>query len=161
LNEVGDVWVRTGAGIDIEHFLSEVVRKLLSENLGSISSPKNARPVLLACVENELHSLALLALAAVLAEAKIECIFLGARTPQSALNELIIKSAPPAIFLWAQLSENADHKYVKSMPSIRPAPRVLLGGPGWNTSKVAANNKLVITEGLRDAREQIFEALAV
>ena len=95
LNEVGDVWVRTGAGIDIEHFLSEVVRKLLSENLGKISSPKNARPVLLACVENELHSLALLALAAVLAEARIECIFLGARTPQSALNEVITKAAPP------------------------------------------------------------------
>jgi methanogenic corrinoid protein MtbC1 len=161
LNEVGDVWVRTGAGIDIEHFLSEVVRKLLSENLGKISSPKNARPVLLACVENELHSLALLALAAVLAEARIECIFLGARTPQGALNEVITKAAPPAIFLWAQLSENADHKYVKSMPSIRPAPRVLLGGPGWKTAKIAASNKLVITEGLRDAREQIIEALAV
>jgi len=161
LNEVGDVWVRTGAGIDIEHFLSEVVRKLLSENLGKISSPKNARPVLLACVENELHSLALLALAAVLAEARIECIFLGARTPQSALNEVITKAAPPAIFLWAQLSENADHKYVKSMPSIRPAPRVLLGGPGWKTAKVAASNKLVMTKGLRDAREQIIEALAV
>ena len=161
MNEVGDVWVRTGAGIDIEHFLSEVVRKLLSENLGKISSPKNARPVLLACVENELHSLALLALAAVLAEARIECIFLGARTPQSALNEVITKAAPPAIFLWAQLSENADHKYVKSMPSIRPAPRVLLGGPGWKTAKIAASNKLVITEGLRDAREQIIEALAV
>ena len=159
--KAGDVWVRTGAGIDIEHFLSEVVRKLLSENLGKISSPKNARPVLLACVENELHSLALLALAAVLAEARIECIFLGARTPQSALNEVITKAAPPAIFLWAQLSENADHKYVKSMPSIRPAPRVLLGGPGWKTAKIAASNKLVITEGLRDAREQIIEALAV
>jgi hypothetical protein len=71
------------------------------------------------------------------------------------------KAAPPAIFLWAQLSENADHKYVKSMPSIRPAPRVLLGGPGWKTTKIAASNKLVITEGLRDAREQIIEALAV
>jgi hypothetical protein len=108
-----------------------------------------------------MHSLALLVLAAVLAEARIECIFLGARTPQSALNQVIIKSAPPAIFLWAQLSENADHKYVKSIPAIRPAPRVLLGGPGWKSSKVAANNKMVITEGLRDAREQIIEALAV
>ena len=161
LNEVGDVWVRTGAGIDIEHFLSEVVRKLLSENLGKISSPKNARPVLLACVENELHSLALLALAAVLAEARIECIFLGARTPQSALNEVITKAAPPAIFLWAQLSENADQKYVKSIPAIRPAPRVLLGGPGWKSAKVSENNKLVITQGLKDAREQILQAIAV
>jgi hypothetical protein len=108
-----------------------------------------------------MHSLALLALAAVLAEAKIECIFLGARTPQSALNQVIIKSAPPAIFLWAQLGENADHKYVKSIPAIRPAPRVLLGGPGWKSAKVAASNKCVITQGLRDAKEQIVEALAV
>ena len=158
---VGDEWVRTGTGIEIEHFLSEVLRKILSESLGTISRPKNSRPVLLACVEKEMHSLALLALAAVLAEARIECIFLGARTPQSALNQVIIKSAPPAIFLWAQLSENADHKYVKSIPAIRPAPRVLLGGPGWKSSKVAASNKCVITQGLRDAREQIVEALAV
>ena len=158
---VGDEWVRTGTGIEIEHFLSEVLRKILSESLGTISRPKNSRPVLLACVEKEMHSLALLALAAVLAEARIECIFLGARTPQSALNKVIIKSAPPAIFLWAQLSENADHKYVKSIPAIRPAPRVLLGGPGWKSSKVAASNKCVITQGLRDAREQIVEALAV
>ena len=158
---VGDEWVRTGTGIEIEHFLSEVLRKILSESLGTISRPKNSRPVLLACVEKEMHSLALLALAAVLAEARIECIFLGARTPQSALNQVIIKSAPPAIFLWAQLSENADHKYVKSIPAIRPAPRVLLGGPGWKSSKVAASNKMVITKGLRDAREQILQALAV
>jgi hypothetical protein len=115
----------------------------------------------LACVENEYHSLALAALAAVLAEARIECIYLGARTPQSALNEVIIKSAPPAIFLWAQLSENADHKYVKSIPTIRPAPRILLGGPGWKTTKVELTNKLVITKGLSDAREQIMQAIAV
>lgn len=161
LTQVGDDWVRTGDGIEVEHFLSEVLRKILSENFGRITNPKNARPVLLACVENEYHSLALTALAAVLAEARIECIFLGARTPQSALNKIIIKSAPPAIFLWAQLSENADHKYVKTLPVVRPAPRVLLGGPGWKSAKVTVNNKLVITKGLLDAREQILQSLAV
>lgn len=161
LTEVGDDWVRTGDGIEVEHFLSEVLRKILCENFGRIENPKNSRPVLLACVENEFHSLALTALAAVLAEERIECIFLGARTPQSALNKIIIKSAPPAIFLWAQLSENADQKYVKAIPVIRPAPRVLLGGPGWNSVKVSASNKLVITEGLRDAKEQIIQAVAV
>ncbi|MEJ6627379.1 MAG: MerR family transcriptional regulator [Actinomycetes bacterium] len=165
LTEVGDDWVRTGDGIEVEHFLSEVLRKILSENFGRIPNPKNARPVLLACVENEMHSLGLTALAAVLAEESIECIFLGARTPQNALNQIIIKWAPPAVFLWAQLSENADHKYVKSIPAIRPAPRVLLGGPGWmvagGSEKVGANNKLVFTTGLRDAREQIVQALGV
>jgi hypothetical protein len=104
-------------------------------------------------------------LAAVLAESKIECIFLGARTPQLALNQVVLKSAPPAIFLWAQLTENADHSFVAQLPAIRPAPRVLLGGPGWQAlnekTKAKSLGKAVMTEGLADAREQILAALAV
>jgi hypothetical protein len=96
-----------------------------------------------------------------LAEARVECIFLGARTPQIALNQIVIKSAPPAIFLWAQLSENADHNLVKSLPTIRPAPRVLLGGPGWKSAKGKVHGKAVLTEGLSDARDQILQALAI
>jgi DNA-binding transcriptional MerR regulator len=165
LVEVGDDWVRTGDGIEVEHFLSEILRKILSENFGNIPKPKNARPVLLACVGNEMHSLALAALAAVLAESKIDCIFLGARTPQVALNQVVLKSAPSAIFLWAQLSENADRSFVSELPAIRPAPRVLLGGPGWQAatgkSKVKTSEKVVITEGLADARDQILQALAL
>lgn len=162
---VGDDWVRTGDGIEVEHFLSEILKKILSENFGNISKPKNARPVLLACVGNEMHSLALTALAAVLAEAKVDCIFLGARTPQVALNQVVLKSAPSAIFLWAQLSENADQTFVTKLPTIRPAPRVLLGGPGWQAlsekSKAKSLGKAVITEGIADARDQILRALAV
>jgi DNA-binding transcriptional MerR regulator len=161
LNEIGEEWVRTGTGIEVEHFISEIIRKILSENFGNVAQPKNSRPVLLACVGNEMHSLALTALAAVLAEARIDCIFLGARTPQNALNQVVIKSAPPAIFLWAQLSENADHGFVKSLPVIRPAPRVLLGGPGWQNAKGKVQNRAVITVGLTDARDQILQALAV
>jgi len=161
LNEIGDEWVRTGVGIEVEHLISEIIRKVLSENFGNVIKPKNSRPVLLACVGNEVHSLALTALAAVLAEAKIDCIFLGARTPQHAINQVVIKSAPPAIFLWAQLSENADHGFVKSLPVIRPAPRVLLGGPGWQNAKGKVQNRAVITVGLSDARDQILQALAV
>ena len=161
LNEIGEEWVRTGTGIEVEHFVSEIIRKILSENFGNVIKPKNSRPVLLACVGNEMHSLALTALAAVLAEARIDCIFLGARTPQIAINQVILKSAPPAIFLWAQMSENADHSFVKSLPVIRPAPRVLLGGPGWQSAKGRAQSRAVLTIGLSDARDQILQALAV
>ncbi|MTA24450.1 MAG: hypothetical protein F2528_00630, partial [Actinobacteria bacterium] len=161
LNEIGEEWVRTGTGIEVEHFVSEIIRKILSENFGNVVKPKNSRPVLLACVGNEMHSLALTALAAVLAEARIDCIFLGARTPQIAINQVILKSAPPAIFLWAQMSENADHSFVKSLPVIRPAPRVLLGGPGWQSAKGKAQSRAVLTIGLSDARDQILQALAV
>ncbi|MTA25148.1 MAG: MerR family transcriptional regulator, partial [Actinobacteria bacterium] len=59
LNEIGEEWVRTGTGIEVEHFVSEIIRKILSENFGNVIKPKNSRPVLLACVGNEMHSLAL------------------------------------------------------------------------------------------------------
>ncbi|NQW06761.1 MAG: cobalamin B12-binding domain-containing protein, partial [SAR202 cluster bacterium] len=166
LTEIGDDWARTGVGIEIEHLVSEILQKILSENFGNLAKPKNARPVLLACIGEELHSLALTALAAVLAEAKIKCIFLGARTPQEAINQIVIKTAPPVIFLWAQLSQNADFNFVKKLPSIRPAPRVFLGGPGWTASKGRGSNKLIsdktiLTTGLGDARDQIRQALAL
>ena len=166
LTEIGDDWARTGVGIEIEHLVSEILQKILSENFGNLAKPKNARPVLLACIGEEMHSLALTALAAVLAEAKIKCIFLGARTPQEAINQIVIKTAPPVIFLWAQLSQNADFSFVKKLPSIRPAPRVFLGGPGWTASNGRSSNKLIsdktiLTTGLGDARDQIRQALAL
>jgi len=66
------------------------------------------------------------------AERKIETYFLGARTPLEALSAMITRSAPPAVFLWAQLSKNADPKFFNDIPAIRPMPRMVLGGPGWS-----------------------------
>jgi len=93
---------------------------------------------------------------AALAERNIECHFLGARTPFAALEAMVEKFAPPAIFLWAQLVENADPSYFKDLPTIRPAPRVLLGGPGWSESDCANMTK---TPDLNYACEEITRAV--
>jgi DNA-binding transcriptional MerR regulator len=129
---VGDEWERTGAGIEVEHMLSEVLKRIMREGVPEIKKPKNAQPVLLAAVGEEVHCLALHALAAALAERGIETFFLGARTPLEAIDAMVRRSAPPAIFLWAQLKRNGDEKFFREIPAIRPAPRVILGGPGWN-----------------------------
>ena len=129
---VGSEWEATGQGVEIEHLLTEVLKRILRENIEDIKKPVNARPVLLASVGEEMHSLALHALAAALAERKIETYFLGPRTPLSALCGMISRSAPPAVFLWAQLPQNADPKFFKEIPVIRPMPRIVLGGPGWD-----------------------------
>jgi DNA-binding transcriptional MerR regulator len=129
---VGDEWERTGAGIEVEHMLSEVLKRIMREGVPEIKKPKNAQPVLLAAVGEEVHCLALHALAAALAERGIETFFLGARTPLEAIDAMVRRSAPPAIFLWAQLKHNGDEKFFREIPAIRPAPRVILGGPGWN-----------------------------
>ena len=129
---IGSDWEQTGEGIEIEHVLTEVLKAILREHVEDIRKPVNAHPVLLASVGEELHSLALHALAAALAERKIESYFLGSRTPHEALCAMIMRSAPPAVFLWAQLPKNAEPKFFNDIPAIRPMPRVVLGGPGWN-----------------------------
>ena len=132
LIQVGAAWEKSGKGIEVEHMLTEILKRVLRESTSEIVVPLNTRPVLLASVGEELHSLALHALAAALAERGIETHFLGARTPVEAISSMVSRFAPPAVFLWAQLPVNGDPKFVTSLPAVRPAPRLIIGGPGWN-----------------------------
>ena len=127
---IGEEWERSGEGIASEHMVSEVIKSVLSERI-VVERPRNEIPALLACVGEELHSLAITALAAALAEEGIQVQFLGARTPIEAIVEVVRRSAPPAIFLWAQLPENAQLAKSATLPVVRPTPRIILGGPGW------------------------------
>jgi len=133
---VGDDWARTGEGIEIEHLLSDLILRLFNSRITSNSEKVNPRPVLIASIGEETHSLAITALAAALSERGILIQFLGARTPASAINEVVRRSAPPAIFLWAQLRKNADLSYISDLPSVRPKPLVIVGGPGWSTQEL-------------------------
>lgn len=153
---IGDEWADSGTGIETEHLVSEIIKRLLQEANASVQNPVNARPVLLACIGEEMHSLALYALGAVLSERKIAIQFLGARTPIEAISAVVKRSAPPAIFLWAQLNKNGNHELLAELPSIRPAPRIVLGGPGWsrNVAKPA-----VLVEDLLEACEEISRAV--
>ena len=123
---IGDEWADSGTGIETEHLVSEIIKRLLQEANTSVENPINARPVLLACIGEEMHSLALYALGAVLSERKIATQFLGARTPIEAISAVVKRSAPPAIFLWAQLNKNGNHDLLAELPNIRPAPRIVL-----------------------------------
>ena len=104
----------------------------------------------------ELHSLPLYVLAAALCERNIESYVLGARTPMEALSTMVTRCAPPAIFLWAQLPHNAATKYWQDIPAIRPAPRVVIGGPGWDAVECASVTR---AQGLEHACEEIAQAL--
>jgi DNA-binding transcriptional MerR regulator len=153
---VGDIWAQTGEGIEVEHLLSESITNVLRDFAREIKSPINPRPVLLASVGEELHCLALHALNAALAEINIECQVMGARTPLSALSTVVTHSAPPAVFLWAQLAKNGDPIFFKNIPKVRPAPRVVLGGPGWDRDKCT---EVAFAEDLALACSQIKQAI--
>jgi len=153
---VGDLWAQTGVGIEVEHLLSETITGVLRESRAKLKSPINSRPVLLASVGEELHCLALHALHASLSEAGVECNFMGARTPLEALSNMVTRSAPPAVFLWAQLSINGDPKFFRDIPAIRPAPRIVLGGPGWDRDQCS---DVTFADDLALACNQIRQAI--
>lgn len=134
---IGKRWEETGSGIEIEHLYSEIVKRIMRECAQEIESPKNSKPVLLASIGDEHHCLAIHALAAALAEENIATHFLGARTPVEALAEMVRKTHPPVVFLWAQLAKNADYSAMTALPALRPAPRLILGGPGWRADWVS------------------------
>jgi len=153
---VGDIWAQTGEGIEVEHLLSESITNVLRDFSREIKSPINPRPVLLASVGEELHCLPLHALNAALAELNIECQVLGARTPLEAISTVVTRSAPPAVFLWAQLAKNGDPIFFKNIPNVRPAPRVVLGGPGWDRDQCI---EVAFAEDLALACSEIRQAI--
>lgn len=158
LTELGDVWARTGNGIDSEHLLTEILKQILRDSVSNVENPLNSKPVVLAAIGEELHCLALHALAAALAEKNIEVHFLGARMPVSSLVELVRKTAPPVVFLWAQIPGNADYSATTSLPAMRPAPRLLLGGPGWDVERCAG---ATFVTGLPEACELVSSTLGL
>jgi len=153
---IGEEWENFQKGIEIEHLFSEILKRTLHNRVVELKKPLNARPVLLAAVGEELHSLPLHALAAALCQRNVETYVLGPRTPLSALSAMVSRCAPPAIFLWAQLPKNAEAKYWQEIPAIRPAPRFVVGGPGWDAIQC---DEVIRAEGLEQACDEIVQAL--
>jgi DNA-binding transcriptional MerR regulator len=153
---IGEEWENNQKGIEVEHLFSEILKRTMHNRVVELKKPINPRPVLLAAVGEELHSLPIYALAAALCERNIQTSVLGARTPLEALSAMVTRCAPPAIFLWAQLPKNAESKYWNEIPAIRPAPRIVVGGPGWDAISC---DEVVRAEGLEQACEEITQAL--
>ena len=158
LIEIGEAWQASGEGIEIEHAFTEILKKILRERSTPISNPVNAHPVLVAAAGEEAHSLPLHALEAVLSEMNIKTHFLGARTPFEAVSATITRLAPPAVFLWALFPQNANPDFYRNLPAIRPAPRIILGGPGWDPSECS---DATLVMGLGNASAEIKRAVGL
>lgn len=156
----GDEWEHseknTNAVIAAEHFIVDIVRRMFIEQQLKLREAINDRPVLLASVSRERHTLPLSVAAAALAEKKIRCQSLGGETPAEVIAEVFRKVAPPAIFIWAQIPENVDDNFVEKLPVLRPAPRIVLAGPGWLGREIP---KTVVCEDLAGVLEEITQSV--
>ncbi len=122
----------TGRGVEVEHLFSDRLMAALNALSARPARPVHPRPVLLACAEDEQHSLPIHALAAALSsERGVETRMLGARTPSSALAGAVRRLHPVAVVVWSQMRETGDPAPLAALPRQRPSGRIIVGGTGW------------------------------
>lgn len=131
LSALGERWYQTKRGIEIEHVTADAIARALQTH-GDVPRMDSQRPVLLACMPEELHTLPLMALQAALRDAGQPTVMLGARVPLIALQDAVRRIRPRRVVLWAQLPDVAAADIANGLPSQRPPHKVVLAGPGWH-----------------------------
>lgn len=158
LHAVGRKWESSGDRyVEVEHLLSWHVSTALRTVVGNAPpGPRDAAPVLMACVPGEQHSLPLEALAAALAERALPLRMLGAAVPAEALAASVRRTGPCAVVLWSQSRHTADGTLARQVAGTafgvrgaRTHPLVALAGPGWGNG--APGPGTVRPTGLREA----------
>jgi transposase-like protein len=157
LTAVAARWQLSGAGVEVEHLLNECVLAAFVRATPLVTSGRNHRPVLLACMPEERHNLPLYPLAAELARRGVVVRQLGAALPVDALAAAVRRTAPSAVVLWAQLPRYADPGVITALPRTRQQVRLFVGGPGWRRGVVTAPAERV--EDLAAAVETVEAAV--
>jgi hypothetical protein len=131
LTAVAQRWAATGAGVEIEHLLSQSVAAVFSAYSVTQSEVPEGRPVLLTGMPREQHTLPLLVLGAALGDRGVPVQPMGTDLPCDALIAAVRRTAPAAVVLWSQLPTSADGALLDALPETRPRSRTFVAGPGW------------------------------
>jgi hypothetical protein len=135
---IGERHAATAGLIEVEHQVSRCVSEAFAA-VTRAGAPTEPPRILLACADEEQHSLPLEALAAALAEAGAGCRMLGARVPVAALVEAVNRTGPAAVVIWSHTRATADPA---QLTALLAAPRrpllVLAAGPGWLADSLPA-----------------------
>ena len=135
---IGERHAATSGLIEVEHLVSRCV----SEALAAVARPPagTAPPrILLACADEEQHTLALEALAAALAEVGVACRLLGARVPARALVDAVNRTGPAAVVVWSHAPATADPDQITALLAGPRRPLLALAvGPGWQPTALPA-----------------------
>ncbi|MFG2331764.1 MerR family transcriptional regulator [Streptomyces sp. NPDC048604] len=162
LHAVGRKWESSDDRyVEVEHLLSWHISTALRRFTGDAPAPpRQAPPVLMACVPDEQHTLPLEALAAGLAERGLPTRMLGAAVPAEALAAAVRRVGPSAVVLWSQSRSTASRTLARhvvdtgfGIKGARTHPLVVLAGPGWGNRALAAG--VTRPGGLREALEAL------
>lgn len=145
---------REGAGcLDVEHVLSWSVSRALQRLPLPVAVDNPV--IVLSCMPGEVHTLALEALRAALAERGRATVMLGADTPVSAVFDALSHLSRTAeVVLWAHTHATADPRAAADV--VERTGSVMVAGPGWATT--VRPEGATYLEGLGDAVRRLLGA---
>jgi DNA-binding transcriptional MerR regulator/methylmalonyl-CoA mutase cobalamin-binding subunit len=128
MRDLGEGWEEDPTLIAVEHFATNTLRPRLHRLL--IGARRSSAPTCIAAApEGEDHELGVLAAAAVASDQGFSVTYLGARTPNAALERSVATLDPDLVLIGAVASGHAQ-RFVAAPPAI-DATRLVLGGPGF------------------------------
>jgi hypothetical protein len=125
----------TGEYVEVEHLISGCI----SAVLGAVPRPPRTKPtrIMLACADEEQHSLPIEALSAALAAEQVPSRLLGARVPPFALQAAVSRTGPAAVLIYSAHPTTADPAQLAALVRGRDRPFIVAaGGPGWDRAQV-------------------------
>jgi DNA-binding transcriptional MerR regulator len=132
LRRIGERWRDGSMGVDSEHLASELlVNELRALTQSNRSRVAGRRRVVLASADEEQHYLPLVAIEAELSLQGVGCVFLGPRVPVEALLDLLGRTSPPVVFLWASISRPTKDPLWRTLVAAERETTLVIGGPGW------------------------------
>lgn len=131
LKSVGEMWELRQCGIEVEHILSTAIQSEFSRFAYEATTKTTRTMVVLGSMSGDSHQLPVWAVGAGLAERGIRFVHLGSGMPLESLGDVIVRTGPRAVFLWSQIKGSTDATDLAQLPSLRPNPRIVIGGPGW------------------------------
>ncbi|WP_051342192.1 MerR family transcriptional regulator [Pseudonocardia spinosispora] len=149
VTELGLRTAASGECIDAEHLLTWAITAALHR-----VSPGEARPggrsALLACAEDERHTLGLDALCAALTERGVLVRMLGAATPSDTLADAVRRITPAAVVVWAQTPRTARASALRALTSgSSTATTIIAAGSGWAEQRLPS--EVILADSLREA----------
>lgn len=160
LRRIGERWSNGSMGVDSEHLASELlVTELRSLTRANRARIAGRREVVLASADEEQHYLPLVAVEAELSLQGIGCVFLGPRVPAEALIDLVGRSTPPVVFLWASIKRPASDPLWSALTSVDRPLTLVIGGPGW-PAELDLPTSSPVTMKRAETLDEACEALA-
>lgn len=163
MREIGLAWQQGRCGIANEHLATETIRAWLATINPPTRRPgPRSVPVILACGPDDLHTLGLESLNALLVQRGADCRYLGARVPAASLVDAIRQVQPAAVVVISQRGvsrRSAVEALRAAIEALPPTAQAFYAGSAFTTSRSRTGVPgRYLGESVSDAAELVSRA---